>query len=75
VGRNEKHGRKMIIKSNTGNLEVNKYCDSYINDENGTTHKVKFLVLREISKEDYINSVRNVGWIFSNDKFYEISTD
>lgn len=66
---------KSLFKHTIGDLVV----DCFITDANGDSHQLPFLILREVSKDDYLNYWNEhngvIGKIFNDDRFYEISID
>jgi hypothetical protein len=69
----------MIIKCNIKERQVGQIIDGLINDHEGETHKCRFQILQELTKDDYIKwciiEDRKVGIILSNDRFFRISID
>ena len=66
----------MIIKT-TEKVELGKIYNGFqLNDSDGNPHyNQPLVILREVTKEDYLHENTNIGMILSNDRFYEISID
>lgn len=70
----------MIIKSLREAGKPGQYVPhGEIIDHNGVWHKQPFMVIEEVTKEDYLAECKAedkpIGIIFSEDRFYRVSID